>query len=102
MYSGNVICEKLIESLSLQVKLPMVVRVDYRGAVELANGWNVNGGTKHIDVRLAFVRELKEAGTLKIEWIPTEINPADMFTKNVDENSMRRHLSDLNNIREDG
>ena len=90
--------KKLIESMELKVKLPMTVSVDNRGAVDLVNGWNVNGGTKHIDVRLAFIRELKEDGILQINWIPTEINCADMFTKNVDERSMNQHLSELNNL----
>ena len=58
--------KKVLESMELKVQLPMIVQCDNKGAVDMANGWNVNGGTKHIDIRLNFIRELKEEGTLCI------------------------------------
>ena len=30
-----------------------------------------------------FMRELKESGIIKVNWVPTEQNCADMFTKNL-------------------
>ena len=53
--------KKLIESLELKVELPMIIECDNKGAVDLANGWSVSGHSKHIDVRLNFLRELKES-----------------------------------------
>ena len=53
--------KKFIESLGLKVKLPMIVQCDNKGAVDMANGWNINGNTKHIDIRLNFLRELKKS-----------------------------------------
>lgn len=47
--------EKLLKAMELKVKLPMTIWVDNKAAVDLANGWSSTGGTKHIDVRLAFV-----------------------------------------------
>ena len=51
---------KLIESMKVKVRKPMIIYSDNRGAVDLVNGWSVGGGTKHIDVRIMFLRELKE------------------------------------------
>ena len=84
--------KKIIESLQLKVKLPMIVEVDNKGAVDLVNGWSVSGNTKHSQVRTMFLRELKESGVLKIQWISTQLNEADIFTKNVDGQTFKKHV----------
>ena len=73
----------LLVSMGLKVQLPMVLEMDNQGAVDLANGWSVGGRTRHVDVRIHYVRELKEAGMLLIKWVPGPQNDADMHTKNV-------------------
>ena len=88
-------CKKVLESMELMVKLPMIIQVDNKGAVDLANGWSISGGTKHTEVRIAFVRELKEAGIIKVEWISTQDNEADIFTKNVDSVTFEKHVGRL-------
>ena len=85
--------KKLVEALELQVELPMLVECDNKATVDLVNGHSASGGTKHIDVRLMYARELKEAGVIKIQWIPTEKNEADIFTKNTDHKTFNRHSS---------
>ncbi len=45
LYTKNV-----LESLGLQVKLPIVLEMDNQGAVYLANNWSIGGMTRHIDV----------------------------------------------------
>ena len=70
----------------------MILEVDNKGAVDLANGWSIGGGTKHMDVRIMFLRELKEQGTLLVKWISTQDNAADIFTKNVDPSTFERHV----------
>jgi len=79
MYMKNV-----LESLGLRVKLPMVLEMDNQGAVYLGNNWSIGGRTRHIGVRLVFLRELKEASVLVIKWIAGAVNEADIFTKNLD------------------
>ena len=83
--------KKLLESMGLEVELPMVLRLDNKGAVDLANGWSIAGRTRHIDTRQWFLRELKAEGILKIEWIKGEENPADLFTKNLPGKDYERH-----------
>ena len=46
--------------------------------VKNAKGWK---HTKHIDVRLHFVRDLAEQGILDIEYVPTWKQVADAMTK---------------------
>ena len=84
--------KKLLTSMKLKVSQPMILEVDNKGAVDLANGWSIGGGTKHMDVRIMFLRELKEQGTLLVKWIATQDNAADIFTKNVDPSTFERHV----------
>jgi hypothetical protein len=57
----------LMSSMGLQVQLPMELEMDNQGAVDLANGWSVGGRTRHVDVRIHYIRELKEVGILVIK-----------------------------------
>ena len=76
--------KNVLESLGLKVQLPMILEMDNKGAVDLANNWSIGGRTRHIDVRQVFLRELKEAGILKVVWVAGCDNDADIFTKNLD------------------
>ena len=86
---------KLIESIGLKVKKPMIVQSDNKGAVDLINGWSVGGGTKHMDVRIMFLRELKESLMIRVEWISTSENESDIYTKNVDNQTFKKHVSNI-------
>ena len=83
--------DKLMKSMGLKIKKPMMVKCDNKGAVDLVNGWSVGGGTKHIDIRLNFLRELKEANEIRVEWIETKMNTGDLHTKNLDASSFENH-----------
>ena len=61
--------KKILESMELQVHLPMILEVDNKGAVDLANNWTVGGRTRHTEVRVNFLRELKDEGIVKVRWI---------------------------------
>ena len=60
----------------------MLVECDNKGAVDLVNGHSIGGNTKHIAVRILHVRDYKDEGIIKVNWIPTETNEADISTKN--------------------
>ena len=86
---------KLIESIGLKVKKPMKVQSNNKGAVNLINGWSFGGGTKHMNVRIMFLRELKESQTIRVEWISTLENESDIYTKNVDNQTFIKHASTI-------
>jgi len=56
----------ILESMGLKVKLPMILEIDNKGAVDLANNWSIGGRTRHVDVRQCFLRELKESKVMDI------------------------------------
>ena len=90
--------KEFLESLGLQIKLPMVLKMDNKGAVDLFNGWSVSGNTRHISTRICFIRELKEAGILSIVWCPGAENAADLFTKNLDREAFEKHAREFIDI----
>ena len=73
-----------LESIGLKVKLPMVLEINKREAMDLINSFSVGGRTRHINVKQCFLRELKVAKVLVMKWIAGSENEADMFTKNLD------------------
>ena len=82
---------KIVISMGLKVKLPMMLEVDNKGAVDLANSWSHGGRTKHMQVRNYWLRELKEKGLIRVNWIPGKDNVADMLTKNLNEKDFKKH-----------
>ena len=85
--------KRLLEAMGLQVELPILVRGDNKGALDLMSNWSTGGKTRHIDVRYYFLRELKEQGIVDIQWVATDVNEADLFTKNLPKGSFERHVS---------
>ena len=83
--------KKILESIGLKVKLPMILYMDNQGAIDLVNGWSVGGRTRHIETRQWFLRELKEKGIVKVEWVSGEKNKADLLTKNLAGNLFEKH-----------
>jgi hypothetical protein len=82
----------ILKSLGLKVQLPMVLEMDNKGAVNLANSWSVGGRTRHVDVRMYFLRELKDDGLLVIRHISGDDNDAGIFTKNTTSAVFNKHI----------
>ena len=87
VYSHNV-----LTSLGLKVKLPMVLEMDNKGAVDLANSLSVGGRTRHVEVRNHYLREMKDVGMIVIKHIPGDDNEADIFTKNTSTATFCKHV----------
>ena len=82
---------RIVESVGLKVQKPMLLEVDNKGVVDLVNGWSIGGRTRHIDTRLNFLRELKEAEILEIKWCPNHEMSSDLFSKNLMGPEFERH-----------
>jgi hypothetical protein len=81
----------LVKSMELNLELPMILNVDNTGAIYLANNYTTGPRTKHIDIRVHFVRDLILAEILRVVFVRTDDNDADIFTKNVGEELFDRH-----------
>mmetsp|Transcript_10573 Transcript_10573/g.23455 ORF Transcript_10573/g.23455 Transcript_10573/m.23455 type:complete len:134 (+) Transcript_10573:455-856(+) len=86
---------QVLESMGIKVKLPITVHVDNVGAIFLANNQTSGDRTKHIDTRYHFVREYIEDGTIKVVFVKTHLNDADLHTKNVAGELYEKHSRKL-------
>lgn len=86
---------RILNSVGLKVKLPMILYVDNKGAVDICNNWSVGGCTQHVEVKQSFLRELKEQGILEVHWTSGDKQKSDIMTKNDPRPLFERHASNL-------
>ena len=75
----------LLMDMGLKVTLLMILESDNQGAIDIVNNWSSSGQTRHIDCRLKFLREMKEANVLRVVWWAGENNKSNVLTKNLPE-----------------
>jgi len=86
---------QVLQSIGIEVELPVIVRVDNVGAIFIAENVTTSQRTKHIDVRYHYVREFVEDGFVKIIFVRTQENTADVFTKNTSGDTYDRHSREI-------
>ena len=64
------------------MKLPITVHCDNIGAICLSYNAKISQRTKHIDTKYRYVGEYVEQWVVKIVFVQSENNKADIFTKN--------------------
>ena len=60
-----------IESMGIEMKRPIEVRVDNLGAIFMANNISISPRTKHVDVRYRFITELIDNGLIEVKFVKT-------------------------------
>ena len=93
---------QLLDFMGIQVKIPIVVRVDNIGAIFLGNNVSISDRTKHIDIRAKFVTQMCLDGFLKIIFVKSEENDSDIFTKNLPSDLHQKHARKLVAQKENG
>ena len=86
---------QLLQTMNIEVELPITVYVDNLGAIWLSNNRTTCDGTKHRDIRTSFVKEYQEDGKIIIKFVKSEDNEADIFTKNTTNVIFQRHQKKL-------
>jgi hypothetical protein len=75
---------QILMIMGVEVVLPIRVNVDNIGAIFLAANRIASNRIKHVDTRYHFVRDLIESNLIKVFFVPSDKNVADIFTKNLD------------------
>jgi hypothetical protein len=91
--------KSILETLGEKDKLHllMLLRMDNTGAIYLSKNQAVGSRTKHIDIRIHYVRNLINEEIIKTSFVKSENNAADIFTKNVTKYLFLKHTSSYMN-----
>ena len=83
----------ILSFMGVEVRRPITVNCDNVGAIFLGHNAKASAWTKHINIRYHFIREHVIDGIVKIVFVRSEENDADIFTKNVSRATYDRHSS---------
>ena len=72
----------LIKELRIKIR-SIPIYGDNQGSIFIASNAVQESHTKHIDIHYHYIPELVVAKEVEIQFMPGEMNPADMFTKNL-------------------
>jgi len=89
--------KQLINELFANSIHGFMIYCDNKAAINLATKSTDHGRSKHIDIRLFFIRELvKSKKVLQLEYIKSEDQISDIFTKGLNKEILIKHKSQLN------
>jgi hypothetical protein len=83
---------QVLESIGQNVEKPIIVHMDNVGAIFVAENASATKHTRHIDARYHFVREYIVDGMIRIIFVCSKDNKADIFTKNVSGDVYEEHV----------
>ena len=84
----------ILEFLGEKIEYPIPVYCDNVGTIYVAYNAKISNRTKHVDTRRHVVRHyVEDDGTIKIKFVRSEDNDADIFTKNTNESTYEKYTS---------
>ena len=98
-YVGFTMCAKTIAWIqnilvfmgSDLIEFPTKMYCDNESAIQIAKGPVASGRTKHIDVRMHWIRQMIEANRIELVYRNTHDLHADMLTKNLPQPAFEKH-----------
>ena len=79
----------LLSDMNIKLVNPVKLYVDNQGAIALAKNPVHHQRTKHIDIRYHFIRSEIANNNVDIQYVPSNENLADLFTKPVSRNKIK-------------
>jgi hypothetical protein len=73
--------KNILNDFDVKVEGPISIYSDNQSTIKMVENSKFSSRTKHIDVRLHFVRECVYLGKIKLNYCPSEENVADLLTK---------------------
>ena len=83
-----------LSELEVDFEEPLQMYVDNQGAKALAENPVHHARVKHMDIRYHYIRDCVKSGIVKVGYVPTDKNIADVFTKPLD----TRKFQDLTDV----
>jgi hypothetical protein len=82
----------LLQSIGIEPTLPVIINVDNVGAIFMAENMSATARTRHVDARYHFIREMIVDNLIKVIFVKTDNNDADIFTKNTTQQVYDNHV----------
>ena len=86
---------QLLQTMKIEVEIPITVYVDNAGAIWLSNNCTTSERTEHVHIRAGSVKEYQEEGKILIKFVKSEENDADINTKNTANVTFQKHLKKI-------
>jgi hypothetical protein len=90
MYTRNV-----LSFMGYEQSTPTTIFCDNKSAIELCKTLKQTNKSRHIQMRINFVRECINAGICEIVFVPTDKNVADVLTKPLPDEPFHRHIGKI-------
>lgn len=71
----------VLENMEVEVKKPLLLQIDNKSSINLANNSVLHERRKHIKVRFHFLRDKVNQRELEVRYCSSEAQLADIFTK---------------------
>jgi len=71
----------LLEELGFPQATPFPLQMDNQSSIKVAKNPEHHGKMKHLDTKYYWIRDQVDLGKLRIEWVPSSDNHADILTK---------------------
>ena len=81
--------------LGSKLESPVVIGIDNQAAIALAKNPVLHEKTKHIDTRHHFIRQAVKEGLIRLQYINTGDNIADILTKFTNTATFQTHTGQL-------
>lgn len=75
--------KRIMRDLNFEVKESMRLHCDNQAAVKIANNPVLHDRTKHVEIDRHFIKDHLEKGTIKLPYVASKDQLADMLTKAV-------------------
>ncbi|XP_055590356.1 uncharacterized protein LOC129742481 [Uranotaenia lowii] len=86
---------RVLKDLGLSVVEPVPFHEDNQSTIKIVSNPKDTGRLKHIDVKHFFVRDLVESGCIKVDYVPSAEQQADILTKSLPAPTFRRLRASL-------
>jgi hypothetical protein len=71
----------LLEELGFPQASPFPLQMDNQSSIKVAKNPEHHGKMKHLDTKYYWIRDQVDLGKLRVEWVPSRSNCADILTK---------------------
>ena len=91
---------QILQFIGIQVKTPVEVLVDNVGAIYMSQNQASSSRTRHMDTRYHFVNDMQANGFIKLRFVKSKKNVADIATKNVTGEIYESHVDTVTGERD--